>query len=182
MVQFATILSQSIAGQMLDSEDRAHTALLEMGAKEREQLLKSANEEHARTERQQKAAAEERQHMAKLLDEERKRRDTQLYQTAVLSSNISIAAINSGGVVTSAGPAKSATIRSVTEATLISWLMSNNILAADSEWDAKALIGEGCTEGQDILLMDEKEWAAVGFKTIAIRKLVLLKTAAAANA
>ena len=51
----------------------------------------------------------------------------------------------------------------------------NHILAADSEWDATALIKEGCTEGQDILLMDETEWAAVGFKLIQIRKLIKLK-------
>ena len=146
-----------------------------------------------RAELAQKAAADERQRMWKSAEDERQRKSAEderqrseqsreRTQAAILSSNIALAAIaNSGSgrvVASSAGPAAtahSATVRSTTEATLMSWLQLNHILAADSEWDATALIKEGCTEGQDILLMDETEWAAVGFKVIQMRKLRKLK-------
>ena len=160
-----------------------------------EQQKEMLGEERSRADKAQKAANEERSRadkaqrkMTKEANEERHKRDKMLFklqsQTAILNSSITLAAvgaINGRVVASSAGPvtAHSATVRSATEATLFSWLISNHILAADSEWDAKALISEGCTEGQDILLMDEKEWTAVGFKAVHIRKLVVLKKAAA---
>ena len=185
MYHFATVLGQAFAGHMQSSGDLAQIAVHE----QRAQMLA---EERLRTEQQTKEAADERERMLKSASDERERRDNQFFQAqsqaAVLTSNIALAAIHmhssSGRVVASApiaGPSQSATctVQSTTACELIRWLVLNDILAVDSEWDTKALIDEGCTKGQDILMMDEKEWASVGFKSIAIRKLALLKKTAA---
>jgi hypothetical protein len=154
-----------MAGMFEAERGRADVAQ-KVAAAERQQMLKAAEDE-----RQRKSAEDERQ---------RSEQSRERTRAAILSSNIALAAINSSGrvVASSAGPAAtahSATVRSTTEATLMSWLQLNHILAADSEWDATALIKKGCTEGQDILLMDETEWTAVGFKLIQMRKLRKLK-------
>ena len=183
MYQFATVLGQAFAGHMQSSGDLAQIAV-------HEQRAQMHAEERLRAEQQTKAAADERERMLKSASDERERRDNQFFQAqsqaAVLASNIAMAAIHSssGRVVASApiaGPSQSATctVQSTTACELIRWLVLNDILAVDSEWDTKALIDEGCTKGQDILMMDEKEWASVGFKSIAIRKLALLKKTAA---
>ena len=148
----------------------------------RDQWQKMHEAERLRADLALKVAADERAGMMRTVAEERTRRDNQQAaaqsQAALLNSRNLMAAINISGRASSAGPAHSAKVRSATEETLITWLVLNDILAADSEWDPKGLINEGCTQGQDILMMDETDWAAVGFKSIAVRKLRALKTAA----
>ena len=188
MYQFASVLGQAFGDHMQSSGEVTQSALThqreEMLHEERLRAnlaLKAAADERLRADLALKVAADERAGLMRTVNEERTRRDNQLAaaqsQAAVLNSSILMAAISNSGLgrASSAGPAHSAKVRSATEATLITWLVLNDILAADSEWDTKALINEGCTQGQDILMMEETDWAAVGFRPVAVRKLKTMK-------